>query len=207
MIEHVPDPQSIVSACATLAKPGGHVFFSTINRNPKAWALAVVGAEYLLNLVPRGTHDYRKFIRPSELARAVRDAGLDDARNHRHDVQPADAQSGARRRRRRELLSPRHQTRSDLMYAELDAARANWRYQPPADLLAGRTMLVTGAGDGIGRCAARTFAAHRANVVLLGRNQPKLEAVFDAIKAETDTDPTIVPCDLEVGRPPRRTRS
>jgi len=76
MIEHVPDPQSIVSACAALAKPGGHVFFSTINRNPKAWALAVVGAEYLLNLVPRGTHDYRKFIRPSELARAVRDAGL-----------------------------------------------------------------------------------------------------------------------------------
>ena len=76
MIEHVPDPQSIVTACATLAKPGGHVFFSTINRNPKAWALAVVGAEYLFNLVPRGTHDYRKFVRPSELARAVRDAGL-----------------------------------------------------------------------------------------------------------------------------------
>lgn len=76
MIEHVPDPASIVAACAALAKPGGHVFFSTINRNPKAWALAVVGAEYLLNLVPRGTHDYRKFIRPSELSRAVRDAGL-----------------------------------------------------------------------------------------------------------------------------------
>jgi 2-polyprenyl-6-hydroxyphenyl methylase / 3-demethylubiquinone-9 3-methyltransferase len=76
MIEHVPDPASIVTACAALAKPAGHVFFSTINRNPKAWALAVVGAEYLLNLVPRGTHDYRKFIRPSELSRAVRDAGL-----------------------------------------------------------------------------------------------------------------------------------
>jgi 2-polyprenyl-6-hydroxyphenyl methylase / 3-demethylubiquinone-9 3-methyltransferase len=76
MIEHVPDPASIVAACAALAKPGGHVFFSTINRNPKAWALAVVGAEYLLNLVPRGTHDYRKFIRPSELARDVRSAGL-----------------------------------------------------------------------------------------------------------------------------------
>jgi 2-polyprenyl-6-hydroxyphenyl methylase/3-demethylubiquinone-9 3-methyltransferase len=76
MIEHVPDPASIVAACATLAKPGGHVFFSTVNRNPKAWALAVVGAEYLLNLVPRGTHDYRKFIRPSELARDARDAGL-----------------------------------------------------------------------------------------------------------------------------------
>ena len=76
MIEHVPDPASIVSACATLAKPGAHLFFSTINRNPKAWALAVVGAEYLLNLVPRGTHDYRKFIRPAELARAIRNAGL-----------------------------------------------------------------------------------------------------------------------------------
>ena len=76
MIEHVPDPASIVSACARLAKPGAHLFFSTINRNPKAWALAVVGAEYLLNLVPRGTHDYRKFIRPAELARAIRSAGL-----------------------------------------------------------------------------------------------------------------------------------
>jgi 2-polyprenyl-6-hydroxyphenyl methylase / 3-demethylubiquinone-9 3-methyltransferase len=76
MIEHVPDPASVVIACAALARPGGHVFFSTINRNPNAWALAVVGAEYLLNLVPRGTHDYRKFIRPSELARDVRAAGL-----------------------------------------------------------------------------------------------------------------------------------
>jgi len=76
MIEHVPDPASVVAACATLAKPGAHVFFSTINRSPKAWALAVVGAEYVLDLVPRGTHDYRKFIRPAELARAVRDAGL-----------------------------------------------------------------------------------------------------------------------------------
>ena len=76
MIEHVPDPASVVIACAALARPGGHVFFSTINRNAKAWALAVVGAEYLLNLVPRGTHDYRKFIRPSELARDVRAAGL-----------------------------------------------------------------------------------------------------------------------------------
>jgi NAD(P)-dependent dehydrogenase (short-subunit alcohol dehydrogenase family) len=84
------------------------------------------------------------------------------------------------------------------MYAELDAARPAWRYQPPDDLLARRTILVTGAGDGIGRCAARTFAAHRANVILLGRNQKKLEAVFDAIRTETDTDPTIVPCDLEI---------
>jgi 2-polyprenyl-6-hydroxyphenyl methylase/3-demethylubiquinone-9 3-methyltransferase len=77
MLEHVPDPASVVEACARLARPGGHVFFSTINRNPKAWALAVVGAEYVLGLLPRGTHDYAKFITPAELARAVRGAGLD----------------------------------------------------------------------------------------------------------------------------------
>jgi 2-polyprenyl-6-hydroxyphenyl methylase/3-demethylubiquinone-9 3-methyltransferase len=77
MLEHVPDPASVVGACATLARKGGHLFFSTINRNPKAWALAVVGAEYVLRLLPRGTHEYAKFIRPSELARAVRAAGLD----------------------------------------------------------------------------------------------------------------------------------
>jgi len=77
MLEHVPDPASVVAACARLAKPGGHLFFSTINRNPKAWALAVVGAEYVLGLLPRGTHEYAKFITPSELARAIRSAGLD----------------------------------------------------------------------------------------------------------------------------------
>jgi 2-polyprenyl-6-hydroxyphenyl methylase/3-demethylubiquinone-9 3-methyltransferase len=77
MLEHVPDPTSVVAACARLAKPGGHVFFSTINRNPKAWALAVVGAEYVLGLLPRGTHEYDKFITPSELARAARAAGLE----------------------------------------------------------------------------------------------------------------------------------
>jgi len=76
MLEHVPDVGSVVDACARLARPGGHVFFSTINRHPKAWALAVVGAEYLLGLLPRGTHDYSKFITPSELSRAVRRAGL-----------------------------------------------------------------------------------------------------------------------------------
>ena len=68
MLEHVPDPASVVQACAALVKPGGHVFFSTINRNPKAYLFAVVGAEYVLNMLPRGTHDYAKFIKPSELA-------------------------------------------------------------------------------------------------------------------------------------------
>ncbi len=76
MLEHVPDPASIVSACARLVKPGGHVMFSTINRNPKSYLLAVVGAEYLLRMLPKGTHDYRKFIRPSELERWSRAAGL-----------------------------------------------------------------------------------------------------------------------------------
>ncbi|PKO84010.1 MAG: bifunctional 3-demethylubiquinol 3-O-methyltransferase/2-polyprenyl-6-hydroxyphenol methylase [Betaproteobacteria bacterium HGW-Betaproteobacteria-11] len=77
MLEHVPDPASIVRACAQLVKPGGQVFFSTINRNPKAWLLAVVGAEYLLNLLPRGTHDYTRFLKPAELVRFCREAGLE----------------------------------------------------------------------------------------------------------------------------------
>lgn len=77
MLEHVPDPASIVSACAALVKPGGHVFFSTINRNAKAYLMAVVGAEYLLNLLPKGTHDYSKFIKPSELAAWLRHSGLE----------------------------------------------------------------------------------------------------------------------------------
>jgi 2-polyprenyl-6-hydroxyphenyl methylase/3-demethylubiquinone-9 3-methyltransferase len=77
MLEHVPDPCSVVRACATLVKPGGHVFFSTINRNAKAFVFAIVGAEYVLNLLPRGTHEYAKFIKPSELAAYARAAGLD----------------------------------------------------------------------------------------------------------------------------------
>lgn len=77
MLEHVPDPASVVHACASLVRPGGHVVFSTLNRNPRAWLLAVVGAEYVLGLLPRGTHDYSGFIRPSELARWARGAGLD----------------------------------------------------------------------------------------------------------------------------------
>ncbi len=76
MLEHVPNPASTVKACAQLAKPGGWVFFSTINRNPKSYLFAVIGAEYVLNLLPRGTHDYAKFIKPSELGRMARDAGL-----------------------------------------------------------------------------------------------------------------------------------
>ena len=77
MLEHVPDPSLVVQACATLVKPGGHVFFSTINRNAKAYLFAIVGAEYILNLLPRGTHDYAKLIKPSELAGHCRASGLD----------------------------------------------------------------------------------------------------------------------------------
>ncbi len=76
MLEHVPDPSSVVRACATLVKPGGWVFFSTINRNPKSFAFAILGAEYLLRLLPKGTHEYAKLIRPSELARHCRAAEL-----------------------------------------------------------------------------------------------------------------------------------
>jgi 2-polyprenyl-6-hydroxyphenyl methylase / 3-demethylubiquinone-9 3-methyltransferase len=77
MLEHVPDPASVVRACAALVKPGGHLFFSTLNRNAKAYLMAVVGAEYVLNLLPKGTHDYAKFIKPSELAAWLRQSGLE----------------------------------------------------------------------------------------------------------------------------------
>jgi 2-polyprenyl-6-hydroxyphenyl methylase/3-demethylubiquinone-9 3-methyltransferase len=77
MLEHVPDPASVVRACATLVKPGGRVFFSTLNRNLKSFMLAIVGAEYVLNMLPRGTHEYAKFIQPSELAGHCRAAGLE----------------------------------------------------------------------------------------------------------------------------------
>lgn len=76
MLEHVPDPNAIVQACAALVKPGGHLFFSTLNRNPKSYLFAIIGAEYLLGLLPKGTHSYAKFITPAELARATRAAGL-----------------------------------------------------------------------------------------------------------------------------------
>ncbi|MDP2256056.1 MAG: bifunctional 2-polyprenyl-6-hydroxyphenol methylase/3-demethylubiquinol 3-O-methyltransferase UbiG, partial [Polaromonas sp.] len=76
MLEHVPDPSSVVKACAALVKPGGHVIFSTINRNAKSFLFAIVGAEYILNMLPRGTHEYAKLIKPSELASYCRAAGL-----------------------------------------------------------------------------------------------------------------------------------
>ena len=79
MLEHVPNPASVVSACARLVKPGGQVFFSTLNRNPKAYLLAVIGAEYVLQMLPKGTHDYAKFIKPSELARWAKTTGLEPA--------------------------------------------------------------------------------------------------------------------------------
>ncbi|MGB7650743.1 MAG: bifunctional 2-polyprenyl-6-hydroxyphenol methylase/3-demethylubiquinol 3-O-methyltransferase UbiG [Gallionella sp.] len=76
MLEHVPDPASVIKACAALVKPGGQVFFSTLNRNPKSYLFAIIGAEYVLNMLPRGTHDYAKFLKPSELAQACRAANL-----------------------------------------------------------------------------------------------------------------------------------
>jgi 2-polyprenyl-6-hydroxyphenyl methylase/3-demethylubiquinone-9 3-methyltransferase len=76
MLEHVPDPAAVVQACAKLCRPGGNLYFSTINRNPKAYLFAIIGAEHILNLLPRGTHEYGKFIKPSELAHWIRDAGL-----------------------------------------------------------------------------------------------------------------------------------
>lgn len=77
MLEHVPDPASVVKACATLVKPGGNLFFSTLNRNPKSYLFAILGAEYILQLLPRGTHDYQKFIKPSELDAWLRDCGCE----------------------------------------------------------------------------------------------------------------------------------
>jgi 2-polyprenyl-6-hydroxyphenyl methylase/3-demethylubiquinone-9 3-methyltransferase len=88
MLEHVPDPASVVRACATLVKPGGWVFFSTLNRSPKSFLLAIVGAEYVLNLLPRGTHEYAKMIRPSELAAYCRAAGLDLRQTKGMDYNP-----------------------------------------------------------------------------------------------------------------------
>ncbi|MCL4143317.1 UNVERIFIED_CONTAM: hypothetical protein GTU68_043969 [Idotea baltica] len=76
MLEHVPDPASVIQACTDLVKPGGHLFFSTLNRHPKAYLLAVLGAEYVMNMLPKGTHDYKRFIKPSEMAKWCRQSGL-----------------------------------------------------------------------------------------------------------------------------------
>jgi len=80
MLEHVPDPSSVIAACAKLVKPGGHVYFSTLNRNPKSWLFAIVGAEYVLNMLPKGTHEYSKFIKPSELEGWANNADLNAKR-------------------------------------------------------------------------------------------------------------------------------
>jgi 2-polyprenyl-6-hydroxyphenyl methylase/3-demethylubiquinone-9 3-methyltransferase len=88
MLEHVPEPASIVQACTTLVRPGGWVFFSTLNRNPKSFLFGIVGAEYILQLLPKGTHEYARFIRPSELARWCRDAGLDIAGSRGMEYNP-----------------------------------------------------------------------------------------------------------------------
>jgi 2-polyprenyl-6-hydroxyphenyl methylase/3-demethylubiquinone-9 3-methyltransferase len=88
MLEHVPDPASVVRACATLVKPNGWVFFSSINRNTRSFLFAIVGAEYVLNLLPRGTHEWGKFIRPSELAHDCRAAGLDVVRTRGMEYNP-----------------------------------------------------------------------------------------------------------------------
>lgn len=88
MLEHVPDPSSVVRACSTLVKPGGWVFFSTINRNPKSFLFAIVGAEYLLQMLPKGTHEYAKMIRPSELAGYCRQAGLDAVQTRGMEYNP-----------------------------------------------------------------------------------------------------------------------
>ena len=88
MLEHVPDPASVVRACSRLLKPGGTVFISTINRNPKSFLFAIVGAEYVLNLLPRGTHEYMKFVRPSELASYCRSAGLEVAASRGMEYNP-----------------------------------------------------------------------------------------------------------------------
>ena len=88
MLEHVPDPGSVVRACAALVRPGGWVFFSTLNRNPKSFLFGIVGAEYLLRLLPKGTHEYARFIRPSELAAWCRDAGLEPAASRGMEYNP-----------------------------------------------------------------------------------------------------------------------
>ena len=113
MLEHVPDPASVVRACARLVKPGGQVFFSTINRHPKAYALAIIGAEYVLGMLPRGTHDYARFIRPSELAAWSREAGLEVCEQSGLVYQPV---------WRRYRLAPRDVSVNYLMHCRREAS-------------------------------------------------------------------------------------
>jgi 2-polyprenyl-6-hydroxyphenyl methylase/3-demethylubiquinone-9 3-methyltransferase len=103
MLEHVPDPTSVIQACADMVKPGGWVFFSTLNRNPKSYLFAIVGAEYLLKLLPKGTHEFSRFIRPAELARWIREARLDTVQFKGHGIQPSDPPLQAVGRHQREL--------------------------------------------------------------------------------------------------------
>lgn len=111
MLEHVPDPHAVVRACTSLVKPGGHVFFSTINRNPKSYAFAILGAEYVLGLLPKGTHDYEKFIRPAELAAWCRASGLKVAEQSGLTFNPLT---------RRYRLTPRDVSVNYLMHCRLD---------------------------------------------------------------------------------------
>ena len=108
LLEHVPEPASMVAACARLVRPGGQVFFSTINRNPKSYLFAVVGAEYVLGLLPKGTHDYLRFIKPSELSRWSRAAGLRTDELVGMTYNPITRALSARRRLRRELPAALH---------------------------------------------------------------------------------------------------
>ena len=127
MLEHVPDPSSIVvKACAQLVKPGGWVFFSTLNRNAKSFLFAIVGAEYVLNLLPRGTHEYAKFIRPSELARDCREAGLEWQQHQRHGLQPIDATLLAEQRHQRQLLGGARKGPHELATYSRGAVRFRW---------------------------------------------------------------------------------
>jgi 2-polyprenyl-6-hydroxyphenyl methylase/3-demethylubiquinone-9 3-methyltransferase len=108
MLEHVPDPSSIIASCARLVKPGGQVFFSTLNRNPKSYLFAVIGAEYLLQMLPKGTHDYAKFIKPSELARWAKMARTGTCRSHRHELQPTEQAVFTGQRYQRQLPDAHH---------------------------------------------------------------------------------------------------
>eukprot|EP00903_Cladosiphon_okamuranus_P004389 g4387.t1 len=182
MLEHVPDPALTVQACADLAKPGGTLYFSTISRTAKAFAFAIVGAEYVLNILPRGTHEYKKFIRPSELATAIRQAGLvlEDSKGVLYNP----------------LKGSFKMSETDLDVNYMSDFEQYRDYQPTADMLEGRVIFVTGAGDGIGKVASIRYAECGATVILAGRTVAKLEAVYDEIISAGCPEPVIYPIDL-----------